>query len=81
MTERITLDKKQLEYDYLFSEITMSIFLTELCGYTDEIWEKPQNESMVDPIDILYRDEQDSLRNILSIDKSKRNQLYITQSN
>lgn len=80
MTNHITLDKIQLEHDYLFSEITMSIFLTEFCGYSDEIWEKPQSESMVDPIDILYHDEQDSLRNILSVNKSKRNQLYITQS-
>ena len=81
MTDHVTLDKIRLEHDYLFSEITMSIFLTELCGYTDEIWEKPQGESMVDPIDILYRDEHVSLKNILSIDKSRRNQLYITQSN
>ena len=81
ITERITEEKVVLEEDYLYSEIAMSIYLTEFCGYTEEIWEKPQKRSLPDPIAILYREEKDSLRNILNGKESKRHQLYVSIKN
>lgn len=77
MTPNITKYKKQLEHDYLFSEIAMSIYLTEFCGYTDEVWERAPKSSLPDPIDILYKNEKDSLDLILGHSYSNRKQLYL----
>ncbi len=73
----ITEYKKQLEHDYLFSEIAMSIYLTEYCGYTDEIWERAPKTNLPDPIDILYNSEKVSLYLILGHRNSTRKQLYL----
>lgn len=78
MTPYITDEKIKLEHDYLFAEITMSIYLTEYMGYGYEIWEKPQSEDLPDPLDILYRKEKDSLATILCGKPSIRKQQYLS---
>lgn len=77
MTNHITSYKKHLEHDYLFSEIAMSIYLTEFCGFSDEVWERPQSPTIPDPLDLLYRSEKNSLHLILSRVDSSRRQLYL----
>ena len=78
VTNRIDVEKKCLEHEYLFSEVAMSIYLTEFCGYTDEIWEKKQADSMEDPINLLYRNENESLNRIIGKKVGKRCQLYLS---
>jgi len=77
MVNEIDLGKIVLEHDYLFSEITMSVYLTEFCGFTDEIWERPQRDSLQDPIDVLYREETEILKRIIGKKDYQRNLLYI----
>ena len=76
---RIFTDEKiKFEHDYLFAEITMSIYLTEYMGFGYEIWEKPQSEDLPDPLDILYRKEKESLATILCGKPSIRKQQYLS---
>ena len=79
MTPIITDKKIELEHNYLFAEITMSIYLTEYLGYSCEIWEKPQSEDLPDPLDILYKKEMRSLSTILCNKPSIRQQHYLSQ--
>lgn len=78
MQKNITDEKIQLEHDYLFAEIAMSIYLTEYMGYGYEIWEKPQSEDLPDPLDILYKKEKESLAAILCDKPSIRKQQYLS---
>lgn len=78
MTDSVNAEKKRLEHDYLFSEIAMSIYLTEFCGYYDEIWEKKTNNPQEDPIGFLYRNEPESLIKIIGKKIGKRHQLYLS---
>lgn len=80
MINRIDDDKKDLERDYLFSEIAMSIYLTEFCGFTDEIWEKKQLDSLQDPIEVLYQEEPEILKKIIGKNNYHRNQLFLSLS-
>ena len=77
LTRRITPEKEELEHDYLFSEIAMSIYLPEFCGYNYEIWEKKPDKALPDPILILYQNEKESLNIILDGKDNKRQQMYI----
>lgn len=78
MTDRITQKKMELEREYLFSEIAMSIYLTEILGYENELWEKPLSEYLPDPLDILYNEEKESLTYILTNKHSIRVQQYLS---
>jgi len=78
ITHSITDEKIILEHDYLFAEITMSIYLTECLGYEFELWEKPQCEDLPDPLDILYKKEKESLSTILCNKYSIRQQHYLS---
>ena len=78
MTNRITPSKIELERDYLFGEIAMSIYLTEILGYNNEFWEKPQSEYLPDPLDILYNEERESLSCIIDNKESIRVQQYLS---
>lgn len=78
LTSKINLTKKNLEAEYLFGEITMSLFLTEKMNYKDEIWEKPPNPDMTDPINILYKSEMNSLTKIIKSKNPIRNQIFIS---
>lgn len=79
MTSLITDDKFRLEYDYLFSEIAMSIYMTEFLGYTNEVWEKPQDLTLPDPINVLYSNEKETLYSILKKESSFRVQSYLSE--
>jgi hypothetical protein len=78
MTNIITPSKIELERDYLFGEIAMSIYLTEILGYNNEFWEKPQSEYLPDPLDILYNEERESLSCIIDNKESIRVQQYLS---
>ena len=79
LTDEITNTKLLLEEDYLFSEMTMSILLTEYLGYSIEIWEKPPNPNIPDPISVLYDEGKKTLLNILNKKETSRNQFYLTE--
>ena len=78
MTKKITPKKIELEREYLFGEIAMSIYLTEYLGYANEFWEKPQCDFLPDPLDILYNEEKKSLSCILDNKRSIRVQQYLS---
>lgn len=78
MTDRITPKKIELEREYLFGEIAMSIYLTEILGYENEFWERPQSEYLPDPLDILYSEEKESLFHIINNRQSIRVQQYLS---
>ena len=40
--------------EYLLSEICMSVYCTEVLGYSHEIWERPPANDLPDPIKLLY---------------------------
>lgn len=77
LTKNINQEKLLLEEKYLFSEITMSILLTEFKGFNTEVWEKPPNPDMVDPINILYTKSKQVLKKIIKKDKLEREQIYL----
>ena len=56
----------------------MSIYLTEILGYENELWEKPLSEYLPDPLDILYNEEKESLTYILNNKHSIRVQQYLS---
>jgi len=77
MTKHLTHAKELQEADYLFSELAMSLYLTEFRGYTNEIWERPQDISLPDPITVLYEKDLPTLKTLIGKAESERRQLYI----
>jgi hypothetical protein len=47
---------RDAEYEYIVSEVMMSVFCTEQFGYSTEIWERPIPKDAPDPLRILYAD-------------------------
>jgi hypothetical protein len=47
------------EREYLLSEVAMSMFCTEVLGFSDEIWEKPVAQGAPDPLALIYSDHRD----------------------
>ncbi|HTO78315.1 MAG TPA: hypothetical protein VMJ31_00910, partial [Methylocystis sp.] len=47
------------EQEYLLSEMCMSVFCTEILGYTKEIWERRPPKNAPDPLKILYQSRSD----------------------
>jgi hypothetical protein len=43
------------EREYLLSEVCMSVFCTEVLGFSNEIWERPPAPSVADPLKALYQ--------------------------
>jgi hypothetical protein len=37
----------------------MSMFCTEVLGFSDEIWEKPVSPGVPDPLGLIYSDHRD----------------------
>jgi hypothetical protein len=48
------------EREYLLSEVCMSVFCTEMLGYSNEVWERPPAPEIPDPLKLLY-DERPEL--------------------
>lgn len=42
------------ETNYIWGEISMSVYCTEILGYHTEVWEKPLEPDAPDPLGILY---------------------------
>jgi hypothetical protein len=42
------------EQQYLLSELCMSVFCTEMLGYSLEVWERPPAPEAPDPLKVLY---------------------------
>ena len=66
------------EFDYIVSEIAMSVYCTEILSYTTEVWEKRVEDSGLDPIETLYEDFSDDLRGILNVDKLRRSASFLS---
>jgi hypothetical protein len=49
----------EFEREYLLSEVSMSMFCTEVLGLSDEIWEKPISPGVPDPLGLIYSDHRD----------------------
>jgi hypothetical protein len=43
------------EREYLLSEVCMSVFCTEVLGFSNEIWERPPAPGTADPLKVLYQ--------------------------
>jgi hypothetical protein len=48
------------EREYLLSEVCMSVYCTEMLGYSREVWERPPTPDISDPLKLLY-DERPAL--------------------
>ncbi len=69
-TERFGLganreEENQAELRYLISEVTMSMYATEILGYTTEIWEKPPARDVPDPLRVLYEQYPEVVESII----------------
>jgi hypothetical protein len=49
----------EFEREYLLSEVSMTMFCTEVLGFSDEIWEKPVSPGVPDPLGLIYSDHRD----------------------
>ena len=43
------------EREYLLSEVCMSVFCTEVLGFSNEVWERPPAPGVADPLKALYQ--------------------------
>lgn len=48
------------ELEYLLSEVSMSVYCTEMLGFSNEVWERPPRADVADPLKLLY-DERHEL--------------------
>lgn len=79
LTTSISQHKIELEREYLFGEIVMSIYISELLGFGTTIWEKTPHPEMIDPINILYSKKSDLLFRILQTKNYLRKQIYLNE--
>jgi hypothetical protein len=49
----------EFEREYLLCEVSMSMFCTEVLGFSDEVWEKPVSPGVPDPLALIYSDHRD----------------------
>lgn len=62
----------QAETDYILGEISMSVYCTEVLGYSTEIWEKPMEPGAPDPLGVLYTRHPDLVRQVCGKDRLDR---------
>jgi|SoiMethySBSTD1v2_1073268.scaffolds.fasta_scaffold01362_18 hypothetical protein len=46
--------ERAYEREYLLSEVCMSVFCTEVLGFSNEVWERPPAANVPDPLKLLY---------------------------
>ncbi len=46
--------EREYERDYLLSEVCMSVYCTEILGFSNEVWERPPPPDIPDPLKLLY---------------------------
>jgi hypothetical protein len=54
----------EFEREYLLSEVAMSMFCTEVLGFSTEVWEKPVSQGAPDPLGLIYSDHRDLVARI-----------------
>ena len=47
------------EREYLLSEVSMSVFCTEILGFSNEVWERPPQPGAPDPLKLLYEQRRE----------------------
>jgi len=57
------LESRYFEHQYILEEIAMSIYATEILGYSTELWEKAPIDSP-DPIKFLYENSTEIVKRI-----------------
>lgn len=72
----LTGDNETIEHEYLLSEIAMSIIVTEVDGYTCEIWDQQELPNF-DPIRYLYDERSVFLLNALGVTRLRRTVLLL----
>jgi hypothetical protein len=45
---------RDYEREYLLSEVCMSVFCTEMLGFSNEVWERPPAADIPDPLKLIY---------------------------
>jgi len=53
------------EERYLLEEVTMSIYVTEILGYSRELWEKAPEPDFPDPIGYLYQNRSELIQRLV----------------
>jgi hypothetical protein len=51
--------ERDYEREYLLSEVCMSVFCTEVLGFSTEVWERPPAPDVPDPLKLLYDNRPD----------------------
>ena len=51
--------ERDYEREYLLSEVSMSIFCTEVLGFSNEVWERPPRADVPDPLRLLYGERRE----------------------
>jgi tRNA-dependent cyclodipeptide synthase len=51
--------EREYEREYLLSEVCMSVFCTEILGFSHEVWERPPAPDVPDPLKLLYNERAD----------------------
>lgn len=51
--------EREYEREYLLSEVCMSVYCTEMLGYSREVWERPPTPDIPDPLKLLYDERPD----------------------
>jgi tRNA-dependent cyclodipeptide synthase len=46
--------ERDYEREYLLSEVSMSVYCTEVLGFSNEVWERPPQADVPDPLKLLY---------------------------
>lgn len=60
-----SLEREQrYEREYLLSEVSMSVFCTELLGFSHEIWERPPRADVPDPLKLLYSERPELITHL-----------------
>lgn len=62
----------EAEREYLLSEVTMSVYCTELLGYATEIWERPPARDIPDPLKVLYQQHVSLVANAIDRSAARR---------
>lgn len=65
------------EMRYLLNEVVMSIYVSEILGFPDEIWEVKAIEKPIDPITFLYEDKKILVSEWIGKSVLRRNQLSL----
>jgi tRNA-dependent cyclodipeptide synthase len=52
------------EFEYLLSEVSMSVYCTEMLGFSNEVWERPPRADVPDPLKPLYDERRELITSL-----------------